>query len=81
MSHHKFDPECLDCRPVIIDPSTSQVLSAEHPVMVAVNAVWEASPLEDREAFHRVTVLNGRDPEDLRRMQAMVEKIEAMVKN
>jgi hypothetical protein len=49
--------------------------------MVAVNAVWEASPLEDREAFHRVTVLNGRDPEDLRRMQAMVEKIEAMVKN
>jgi hypothetical protein len=81
MSHHAFDPECPDCRPVIIDPSTGQVLPPEHPVMVAVNKVWEASTFEDREAFHRVTVLNSRAPDDLQRMQAMAERIESMAKN
>lgn len=81
MSSHKFDPECPDCRPVIIDPVTGKVLPPEHPVMLAVNKVWEASTLEDREAFHRVTVLNSQVPDDLRRMQIMAERIEAMAAN
>jgi hypothetical protein len=49
--------------------------------MVAVNKVWEESTFEDREAFHRVTVLNSEDPDDLRRMKEMSERIEAMVAN
>ena len=81
MSQHKFDPKCSHCRPAVLDPSTGRVLPPDHPVMKTVNAVWDASSLEDQEAFHRVTVKNSRDPDDLRRMQAMAERIEALGKN
>jgi hypothetical protein len=81
MSRHKFDPQCPDCRPVIIDPNTGKVLPPTDPMMKAMNAVWDASPLEDQEAFYRVTVLNGRDPADLLRMKEMPDRIEAMMGN
>lgn len=79
MSHHKFDPKCPDCRPVIIDPTTNQVLSPNHPMMIAMNSVWDSSPLEDQEAFHRVTVKNSRDPDDLDRMKKMSERIKSIL--
>lgn len=75
MSRHKFDPKCPDCRPTIIDPLTNQILSPNHPMMIAMDSVWDSSPLEDQEAFHRVTVKNGRDPDDLNRMEKMFERI------
>lgn len=81
MSHHKFDPKCPDCRPVIIDQKTGQVMPPNSPIMVAMNAVWEASSREDQEAFHRVTVLNGRNPADLIRMKQMSDRLEAMMGN
>ena len=81
MSHHKFDPKCPDCRPVLIDPRTGKVLPPEDPAMIVMIKVWDASTLEDQEAFYRVTVLNSRAPDDLRRMQAMAERVEAMGKN
>jgi hypothetical protein len=79
MSRHKFDPKCPDCRPTIIDPTTGHILSSNHPMMVALNSVWDSSSLEDQEAFHRVTVKNSRDPDDLNRMQKMSERIQSVM--
>lgn len=76
MSRHTFDPACPDCRPVLCDPATMRPLPSEHPAMQAMNAVWDASPREDQEAFHRVTVLNGRDPADLARCQALNDRFQ-----
>jgi hypothetical protein len=75
VSHHKFDPKCPDCRPAIIDPATNQILSPNHPMMIAMNSVWDSSSFEDQEAFHRVTVKNSRDPDDLDRMKKMFERV------
>jgi hypothetical protein len=74
MSKHAFDPQCADCRPIIIDPRTGAVLSPTDPFMQAVNRVWDEAPREDQEAFHRITVHNSRDPADLARVQAMSER-------
>jgi len=74
MSRHAFDPNCPDCRPILLDPTTGVVLPEEHPAMKSLIAVWEASPREDQEAFHRVTVHNGRDPGDLARMQGLTDR-------
>lgn len=81
MSYHKFDPKCPDCRPVIIDPKTGEVLSSNHPMMIAINSVWDSSSFEDQEAFHKVTVKNSRDPDDLNRMEKMSERIQSIMTN
>lgn len=65
MSHHKFDPKCPDCRPMLIDPTTGKVLSPNDPAVIAINRTWDEAPYEQQEAFHRVTVKNSRDPKDL----------------
>lgn len=81
MSHHEFDPKCPDCRPVVIDPTTNQILSSDHPMMVAVNSVWDVSSLEDQAAFHRVTVKNSQDLDDLDRVKRMSERIQLAMTN
>ena len=81
MSRHDFDPKCRDCRPVIMDPRTGQVMPETHPTMKIIDRVWDASPREDQEAFHRVTVKNSRDPNDMMRMQALMDRIETAMKN
>lgn len=76
MSTHEFDPNCADCRPILIDPKTGKVLPPEHPAMVAINHVWETSTREVQEAFHRVTVKNSRDPKDLALMRSFTERLD-----
>lgn len=79
MSKHNFDPNCPDCRPVILDPATGKAMPPDHPVMKAMMTVWDSSPREDQEAFHRITVLSQMAPADLARMQAMMERVKALV--
>lgn len=77
MSCEKFDPNCQGCRPAIIDPRTGKVLPADDPVMEIVNRVWDASPLDEQEAFWRVTVKNSRNLRDLDLMQALTSRMTA----
>lgn len=76
MTCEKFDPNCPGCRPAIYDPSTKQVMAQDHPMMVAVNAVWDAAPREEQEACWRIWVKNGRDQSDLRLASAFMEKVQ-----
>lgn len=80
MSRHAFDPLCPDCRPALLDTETGETLPNDHPIMLAVNAVWDASSREDQEAFHRVTVHNGRNASDLERLAGLQQRIEAALK-
>jgi len=76
MSKHAFDPECPDCRPIVIDPRTGEILPDDDPVMQAVLAVWRASPRADQEAFHEFTVKNSRKPDVVQRMVALSKRME-----
>lgn len=79
MSTHAFDPDCADCRPVLVDPSTGVPMSPTSPEMMAVYSVWKSTPREGQEAFHRVTVKNSRDPADLALMKALTDRIERVL--
>lgn len=79
MSRKVFSDECQGCRPAVFHPETGRVLSNDDPVMVKVNVVWETTTREEREAFHRVTCLNSRAPEDLSVMQGLIRRIQASV--
>lgn len=59
MSREAFDDECPGCRPALVDPRTGEKYADSSPPMVALNAVWAATPVETRRAFHRVTCLDS----------------------
>lgn len=65
MSREKFDDECPDCRPAILDRRTGKVLDDSSWEMQAVNKLWAETTLEQREAYHRVMCSNSRDEKDL----------------
>ena len=76
MSKHAFDPECPDCRPVLINARTGKVFPSDDPAMQAILAVWLASPRADQEAFHEFTVKNSREPDVVQRMAALSKRME-----
>lgn len=65
MSFEQYEEECSGCRPVVLDVKTLKALPPEHPIMQAVNSVWEQTTRAEREAFHRVTCQNSRDASDV----------------
>jgi hypothetical protein len=79
MSKHAFDPECPDCRPVVIDPRTGKALPSDDPVMQAILAVWHASPRADQEAFHEFTVKNSRELDVVRRMDSLSKRMKLAI--
>jgi len=76
MTKHAFDPNCPDCRPVLLDVKTGRPLGPDDPIMKAVNRVWDASPREEQEAFIQVTVHNSRDPKDLALLKTLSARME-----
>lgn len=75
VSKHAFDPNCPDCRPVLLDQLTGKALPPTDPFVQAVNRVWDASPRPDQEALHRLWVHNSRDPKDLACAEAFSERV------
>jgi hypothetical protein len=45
--------------------------------MIVVNTVWEQTTRREKEAWHKVTCQNSRDPGDVRLAGAIVERIKA----
>lgn len=80
MTCEKFDPNCPGCRPAILDPRTGKPMPKDHPLVVNVNAVWDAAPREEQEACWRIWVNNGRDPEDLNLASVFMDKVQAGLK-
>jgi len=77
MSKDKFNDDCQGCKPAVIDVQTGKPLTPEHPIMAAVNRVWGKTTLAEREAFHKFTCLNSRDPEVMKVVQSLSERIKS----
>ncbi len=76
MSKQAFDDKCPGCRPVLLDLATSKPLPPEHPLMVGIAEVWKTTTFEEREAFHKFTCLNSRDPQVLTIVAGLNERIQ-----
>jgi len=76
MSLHAFDPKCPDSRPVLLDLDGRR-RPADDPFMAVVNAIWDAAPLEEQQAFHNVCVKNSRDERDLELLGRLQQRIAA----
>lgn len=74
---HKYDPNCPQCRPAILDPETGRIMEDAHPVMQKIMQCWNLQPHEVREAFIDVTYNNSREEKDVRLMQEFMNQVEA----
>jgi hypothetical protein len=77
MSRTKFEDDCSDCRPALINPQTGEIAADTEPAMQVVNAVWEGTTRAERVAFHRATCLNSQDTEDMHLMAGIMNRIKA----
>ena len=78
MSREKHEDDCPGCRPTVWTPEGGK-LPDNHPVMQEVNRAWDMLSLETRQAFHRITCLNSRDPQDFAHMQSFIDLISAAI--
>lgn len=65
MSRVEFEGDCPGCEPVMMNPKTGEVFPKNHPNMVAMMKVWQATSLAEKQAFHRVCCLDSRAKKDL----------------
>jgi hypothetical protein len=80
MSWETYDDECLGCKPILVDPVTFKPIYPDHhPVMQAVFKFWKTVGKEDKLIWHRVTCLNSRRPDDLKAMEILMEKMQAII--
>ena len=78
-AHAEFDPDCEDCRPAMLDVETGLKLPKDHPTMVLVNAAWDASPLEEKQACFRIWVHSSRDKRDAQLAQRFFDRVQALI--
>ncbi len=77
MSREHHDDDCPGCQPTLIDTSTGRPLPRDDARMQIMLATWKTQTTpEERAAFHRVCISNGRVPGDL----AIVERLSALIK-
>lgn len=73
---HRYDPNCEDCTPALVNPKTGEMFGSDTPEMREMMKLWNALPFSDREAFINVTVFNSRDDSDLRILKTISDKLE-----
>ncbi len=77
---HEYREECPDCRLVVCNTS-GRKLGADHPHQIKAGIVWDASPLEERQACNRVWVHNSRDARDLELMSRLAARVEKAIRD
>ena len=75
MSKEHFDDDCPGCRPVILDVKTMKKFPADSMEQKTIDRVWSQTTPEVRQAFHRVTCQNSRDPKDIAIMEELSRQI------
>ena len=73
MSKQHFDDDCPGCRPIIIDAATGKTNAAMTERAIKI---WRSGTVAEREAFHRFTCLNARDPEAIAAMQKIQTELQ-----
>jgi hypothetical protein len=76
MSIKSFDDECPGCRPMMVDVKTGQAFADDSAEMVAVNRVWSATTLAERQAWHHVTCQNSLSIVDLQVVEDFSDRVE-----
>lgn len=76
MSLDRFNDDCKGCQPALLDAQTGQKVPDDDPMMKAIMKVWATTPRVSKQAYHRVTCQNSRDPNDLRLVQTIIEKFQ-----
>lgn len=77
MSRERFDDECTDCRPTVVDVKTGRVFADDSTEMVIVNRLWAGTSREERLAWHRFTCQNSRSLGDIQIVKAFSDRLEA----
>lgn len=81
MSKDQFDDNCKGCKPAILDPSTGSVLPENHPLMVSIINIWDQQSIDTKNAWHRITCNNSKDPNDVKLAQEFIDKFVASTKS
>lgn len=77
MESHEFCDHCPGCRPAMLDAVSRQPLPPDHPLMIAVDRVWDRETShEERKAFIEVTLHNSRTSEDMRLASTVFQKFQ-----
>lgn len=76
-SDHDYEG-CPGCRPLVFDPQTGETNSF---LTVQAGKVYDAAPVEQKRAWHRVTCLNSRAPDDLELSGKIVQALQRAVAN
>lgn len=79
MSKYKFDDTCKGCKPVLFNINTGKILPDDHPHMVAMNKIWDQQTLEVKEAWHKTTCRNSKDPKDILLAKTFAESIDKAI--
>lgn len=85
MPKHEFCDECPGCRPALLDVKTEKIMADDHPIMIAINDVWDyETSYGERKAFIDVTYHNSTNEEDktsfLKIMKMFRSKLEEIEK-
>lgn len=81
MPRTAYSDNCEGCRPAIIDLETGKPLDDNDPAMRKILAVWEATTLEEREAYHAVMCLNSREPNDVAAVESIMHKFQNLMRD
>lgn len=83
MTHerHPYDESCPGCQLALMDPETGKKLPDDHYAMKIARPVWNAAPLEERQACNRVWVHGSRSAEDIKLMAALSARIQKAMNN
>lgn len=71
--------KCRDCKPVLFDPQTNELVPKENPKMGMVKELWDRLAPEAKLAWHKVTCQKSRDPEDLDLARGFAGDIQAAI--
>lgn len=71
-----FSDDCPGCRPAMIDFETMKPVPPDSPLMRPINAIWDKTSYEDRQAFHRFTCLGSMELADLMTVKALQQRMQ-----
>lgn len=75
MTRHRYDPQCPDCIPAVVNMNTGELLAKDSPTMAQVLKVWNTLPFAHREAFINVTAFGGEDATDWALAEQVFQKL------
>jgi hypothetical protein len=76
MTLEAHDDDCPGCKPALLNIDTGEPEPDNSPIMQVVFGIWDTLTLAERQAWHRVTCQNSREPADMRVAKSFAETIQ-----